>query len=85
MIPSYSGPATYQISAVDVGGFVGVDNTTYNLENYLNRRPTASAIVRSDGSGSMTATDLIGDELGASAPAGSLSLSMTWVCVPNYS
>ena len=61
-----------------------IDQTTYRLNNYEHNPASASITVNPDGSGSLTATSLLGEMLGATEPSGTLNLSMTWSCVPNY-
>ena len=79
----YTGPGTHPIS-LDVGGEVVIDQTTYSLNDYGGNHAFASMTTNADGSGSLTATSLLGATLGETGPSGTLNLSMTWSCVPNY-
>lgn len=88
-VDPYGGPGSYDLTQQVVVENVNIDGvnidgpTTYTLPV----DPTMPGIsgtvtVRADGSGSMTLANLVG--LNANGPAGSLSVTMTWVCVPNY-
>lgn len=79
----YTGPGTHPIS-LDVGGYVVIDQTTYSLNDYGGNHASASMTTNADGSGSLTATSLLGATLGTTEPVGTLNLSITWSCVPNY-
>lgn len=88
-VDPYGGPGSYDLTQQILVENVNIDGiningpTTYTLPaDPTTPGSTGTVIVSADGSGSMTLSNLVG--LNANGPAGSLSVTMTWVCVPNY-